>query len=94
MNRLYPIGSVVKLELDSNRMVMIIGYYPIYDETQQFYQYLAVPYPKGINNDYSFQVFNHDDIKEPLFMGYLSEEGETLLDVMPTLEEKILKQMQ
>lgn len=94
MNRLYQIGSVVRLEPDSDRMVMIIGFYPIYNETKQLYQYLAVPYPSGICNDYSFQVFNHEDIQEVLFTGYLNEKGDALMDALPALEEKIIKQMQ
>ncbi|MCM1499184.1 MAG: DUF4176 domain-containing protein [Clostridium sp.] len=93
MNRLYPIGSVVKLELDTDKMVMIIGYYPIYNETKQLYQYLAVPYPGGISNDYSFQVFNHEDIKESLFTGYLSGEGEAIMNTLPSLEKEIVRQM-
>ena len=42
-------------------------------ENEQMYDYLAVPYPEGYPNpDYSY-VFNHSDIKEIIFYGFIDK---------------------
>lgn len=66
--KLYPIGSVVKLK-NAEKELMIIGILPINEDIQ--YDYLAVLYPEGYINDKYVFLFNHDDILEVKYLGYM-----------------------
>jgi hypothetical protein len=44
--------------------------------------YLGCFYPEGyINPDYTF-VFNHEDIKEIIFVGYIDEEEKNFVEFL------------
>jgi len=66
--RLFPIGSVVRLK-EAEKELMVIGILPINEEKQ--YDYLAVLYPEGYINDKYVFLFNHDDIVEVKYLGYM-----------------------
>ena len=56
-----PIGSIVDIH-DTNKSVMIVGYYAIkYQNVVKMYDYMGVSYPEGTLLDGTF-AFNHEDI--------------------------------
>lgn len=64
-----PIGSIVEIH-DTNKSVMIVGYYAIkYQNVVKMYDYMGVSYPEGTLLDGTF-AFNHEDIIKVLFEGY------------------------
>ncbi len=76
MDKLLPIGSVVKLDKDSELLYMIVGYYPYENDKDIVYTYSGVFYPTGIVNDNSFVMFNDSIIEEIVFKGYMDDEVE------------------
>lgn len=88
-DKLLAIGTIVKLKrLEAFRM-MILGYYPIDEDTQQMYEYLAVIYPQGILNDESLFLIHSSDIEEIIFQGYSDEESELLREIIPATLQQI-----
>ena len=51
------------------------------------YDYASVLYPQGNMGDGSIFLFNHDDIKEVLFIGYDTEERKGFLNQLSKLYE-------
>ena len=83
---LLPIGSVVLLK-NGRKKIMIIGVKQKNLETNEVYDYLAVPYPEGfISADCAFFV-NHDLIEKIYFRGYENEERETFLTALDNYYE-------
>ena len=73
-NSLIPNGYIVLLKGGSKKLMIYGRKQLLLKENEQIYDYLAVPYPEGyINPDYSY-VFNHSDIKEIIFYGFINEE--------------------
>lgn len=76
---LLPIGSIVKLK-ESERLLMIIGVlqngkaYP--DRT---FDYVAVPYPQGIQDSRMNLGFDHNDIEEIIFRGFENDDRKAFL---------------
>lgn len=71
----YPHGSIVLLK-EGKKKLVIYGRKQILlsGEEPKMYDYLGCFFPEGyINQDYSF-VFNHEDIEEILFIGFINEE--------------------
>lgn len=72
-----PIGSIVAIH-DTNKSIMIVGYYAIkYQNVVKMYDYMGVSYPEGTLLDGSF-AFNHEDIIKILFEGYKDASFEVL----------------
>jgi hypothetical protein len=72
--KLLPTGSIVVLKEGTKKLV-IYGRKQILmsEENPKMYNYLGCFYPEGyINPDYTF-VFNHDDISEIIFVGYIDQ---------------------
>ncbi len=73
-----PIGSIVKVK-GLNKKMMIAGYYSLeYKNSVKIYDYAGYVYPEGLlvkNNSFSF---NHSDITNVEFMGYMDEAYKTL----------------
>lgn len=90
MEQLLPIGSIVLLN-GGNKKLMIYGRKQLLlneetdheiTEEKNMYDYLGVFYPEGyISPEYSF-VFNHSDIKEIIFLGYVNEEEDEFQEVL------------
>jgi len=73
VEKLLPIGSVVLVK-EAEKRLMIIGIMAADQETGIDYDYLAVPYPEGyISDEYRF-LFNHEDIDEMSFYGFVDQE--------------------
>ena len=68
---LLPIGSVVLVK-EANKRMMIIGLLQVSDG--QTFDYMAVLYPEGYLSDEQLYLFNHEDIEELNFVGYIDSE--------------------
>ena len=83
--KLYPIGSVVKLR-DAEKELMVIGILPTNEDVQ--YDYLAVLYPEGYINDKYVFLFNHDDILEVKYLGYMDSSYQMFRSGLNSMLEK------
>ena len=69
-----PVGSVVKLK-NSNKMVLIVGICSSpADNPNVIYDYSCCTYPEGVLSSKKFGLFNHDQIEEVCFKGFVNEE--------------------
>ena len=81
MDKYLPIGTVVLLH-EGDKTLMIYGRMQIHSETNTAYDYVACFYPEGnIGNEYSY-LFNHDQIRKVVFMGYINEKEEDFLAIL------------
>ncbi len=69
MQKYMPIGSVVGLE-DSEDLKMIIGFN--FSTNNQTRDYVGCPYPFGIQDDKSYSLFDHEQIKRVYHIGYIN----------------------
>ncbi|MGJ7921757.1 DUF4176 domain-containing protein [Neobacillus sp. LXY-4] len=79
----YPHGSIVLLK-EGKKKLVIYGRKQILlsGEEPKMYDYLGCFFPEGyINQDYSF-VFNHEDIEEILFIGFINEEEKQFVEFL------------
>ena len=77
MNRLLPIGSVVRVAGEEDPL-MVIGFYP--EAEGRSYDYLAAQYPQGLFEIPVMSAFDEDLIEEVLFEGYQDELGAQALE--------------
>ena len=77
---LLPIGSVVMLK-NAEKPVMIFGIKQLdSDKPDVEYDYIGVLYPEGnIGNNFQY-LFNHQDIEQILFEGYVTDQYKEFLD--------------
>ncbi len=68
-----PIGSVVLLK-DGTKKVMVTGFCPIPRGQTEMYDYVGCLYPEGVIESDKNLVFNHDQINEIVFSGYVDDE--------------------
>jgi len=72
MKKYLPLGSVVILE-DGEKTIMIYGRKQIHAETEKEYDYVACLYPEGnLNDDFTY-LFNHEQIKDVIHVGYSND---------------------
>lgn len=84
MKDLLPIGSIVLLK-DASKKLMIIGIMQVNQKENKIYDYLGVPYPEGyIGSEHNF-LFNHSDINDVIFTGYMNPEREIFMKAMDLL---------
>lgn len=70
-----PMGSVVILKKGIKK-IMIFGRKQRNADTGELYDYIAYLYPEGnIKQDLAI-LFNHEDIKEVIHVGYVDEDEE------------------
>ena len=75
MKRLLPIGSVIMLDLEKKEKIMIIGrLVRKSDEEDTVWDYCGCLAPYGLQTPEQFRVFNHDEIRRLLFIGFQDEE--------------------
>ena len=67
-----PIGTVVMLNGGKKR-AMIIGFCPIAEENKM-YDYSGCLYPEGVLSSDQTLLFNHDQISQVYFKGYVDDE--------------------
>lgn len=89
MDYILPIGSVVRLK-DGEKRLMIYGIKQVDQEsTDTVYDYLGVLYPEGhIGEEYQY-LFNHEDIENIYFRGFMDIEGQEFFNRLDeALKEK------
>ncbi|WP_424404878.1 DUF4176 domain-containing protein [Pasteurella sp. PK-2025] len=79
MTKPYRIGTVVRVGVGED-LLMIISRYPltIINDVKGYFHYSACTYPIGVEIDDDPSVFNHEDITEVLFEGYINPLEEKL----------------
>ena len=72
--KLFSIGTVVKVGI-GEELLMITTRYPltIKNGVKGYYDYGACVYPIGVQVDDDPYLFNHEDIAEVIFEGYMWE---------------------
>lgn len=84
-----PIGSVVLLNNDNTKKIMITGFCSVADDNKEtLYDYSGCLYPEGYLSSDSVVLFNHDQIKELIYTGYKCEEEEKFKQVLNEIVEK------
>ncbi|WP_407941580.1 DUF4176 domain-containing protein [Metabacillus schmidteae] len=78
-------GSIVLLK-GGNIKLMIYGRKQVLltedERNGKLYDYLAVPFPEGFMSPEYTYVFNHKDIAEVIFKGFVNEEEEDFQSVL------------
>ena len=73
-NELLPIGSVVLLK-NGTKKVMITGFYTVSEKNpNEVYDYIGCLYPEGIISSDKNLLFNHEQIANIYYNGYVNEE--------------------
>ena len=80
-----PIGTVCLVENISKKQ-MIIGY------SKSGYDYVAVEYPKGFENDNKLNYFNHNQVYELYSLGYKNEESRIFNGTLVSLQKVKLEE--
>lgn len=86
MKEYLPIGSIVLLK-DGEKSLMIYGRKQIHAATGIEYDYVACLYPEGnLTEEYTY-LFNHDQIQEVVFKGYVNEDEAEFLKVLNEVDD-------
>ena len=71
ITKLLPVGSVIRLK-DATKRLFVVG---IAQESQgKHFDYVGMLYPEGFISDEYTYLFNHNDIEEIVFVGYIDTE--------------------
>ena len=70
---LLPVGSVVSLE-GAQKKLMIVGISVFNEEENITHDYIGVPYPEGFISSELMFLFNHADIAQVHFLGFVDAE--------------------
>lgn len=84
-----PIGSIVKL-YNGRTYLMVLNRFPLYNENGQigYFEYSGTTYPLGKLEEQVY-YFNHDNIDEVIFEGFVNEDEENLQKYYKTQLESI-----
>lgn len=75
MTRLLPVGTVVKLDTNSEDKYMIFARLAKKSENDSvLWDYCACRVPQGFTNQDNVRFFAHSDIQQLLFIGFQDEE--------------------
>lgn len=80
-----PIGTVVRLQSDSQIKFMIVGYFPTNTEGERR-DYSAVRYPMGVYDNRMFFFFNTEDVFEICHMGHTDDEFVVMTELINSEE--------
>lgn len=84
---LLPIGTVVKIKEVEQRL-MIFGILQKGETVPgRVFDYIAVPYPMGLQDMRLNIGFDHEDIEEIVFRGYEDDERKAFLVVLEAVEQ-------
>lgn len=90
MKDLLPIGSVVTLK-GGQKSLMTIGNYQLRKDDKE-YDYVAVLFPEGYLNTESFFLFNHEDIEDIKYIGFINSETQMFRQILKESDnEKVEK---
>jgi len=81
MERYLPIGTVVLLH-EGEKTIMIYGRQQLHTDTNTIYDYVACLYPEGnIDAEYTY-LFNHNQIREVVFKGFVNDDENDFLEFL------------
>ena len=80
-DRLYPLGTVVKL-INVPKEIVIIGYRHFVPETERVYDYIGVNAVFGMSLTDDLVLFQKDQIEEVVFPGYMNEDADDFLNAL------------
>ena len=81
LKQYYPIGTIVLLE-GGNRPLMIFGRRQIQATTGKEWDYVACLYPEGNLGDKYNVFFQHEEIAQVLYLGWVSEYEQQMQQVL------------
>jgi len=87
MKEYLPLGTVVILK-EGEKTIMIYGRKQIHAETKVMYDYVACLYPEGNLNEKYTYLFNHDQIQEVLFTGFVNGAETAFLEALKKVDEE------
>lgn len=93
MSVYHPIGTIVKLSLDENRLFMIAGYL-VKQGNRTTHDYFAVPYPLGLVEENQYIIFNRECITDVIHIGYCDEECEKVLAGYDEFVDNLKKELE
>lgn len=73
---IYSIGTICRLK-NGKKYIMITGFFPLAkneESKQTMYDYCGCMYPEGVVSSDLNLVFNHDQIEEVIYPGFVNEE--------------------
>lgn len=76
-----PIGTIVLTQMGEFPL-MIVSRASLYDDNGEigYFDYAAVPYPEGMGNDGEYLFFNHEDIANVIYFGYVNSHEQVFSD--------------
>lgn len=90
INNLLPIGSIVKLNTESEVKYMVVGYFPQNTKGDRK-DYVLVRYPIGAINSQVFFFVNQEQIKSVVFEGYKDKDFNAMAMLMDNALKKETK---
>lgn len=94
MKKLLPLGTILKLDPQSDKKIMVIGRLvkkSAADSTM--WDYCGCTAPHGINNVEELIFFNHDQIKQLIFIGFQDEDELKYSFALASCKEEQLKRL-
>lgn len=88
IKELLPIGSVVLLK-EGKKRIMITGVKQTNAEDSKEYDYIGVMYPEGYMGDIGQFLFDHVDVEEVYFYGFIDEEREGFIQELDKFYKQI-----
>ena len=73
MEKLLPLGSVVKLKKGSS-IIMIAGYYAYDNEGGDVKEYVGINFPLGFSKKVQYLIFDGKAVENVIHYGYMDEE--------------------
>lgn len=87
MKDLLPIGSVVTLK-EGTKTLLIIGLLQQEVDTNTLHDYIACLYPEGYINHETMFLFDHEDIEEVNYIGFINAEAQLHHETLGRLMEE------
>lgn len=87
INNLLPIGTIVKLNAESEVKYMVVGYFPQNAKGDRK-DYVLVRYPIGAINSKVFFFVNQEQIKDVVFEGYKDKDFSAMAVLMDNAQRQ------
>lgn len=89
-----PIGTVVKIKnVPTKGMIVNYLVYSPKEAGGKIFDYGACPYPVGMVETNKIGAFNHEDIEEVIYMGYIDDDEKDMVKLLISKEEEIRNSM-
>lgn len=85
IKNLLPIGTVVRVK-EANKKMMIIGI--LQQNKTERYDYMAILHPEGFLSEKEIYMFNHEDIEEVNYLGFMDSEFQAFRNTLIKILEE------